>query len=162
MKAAILTGIGKFEIGNVPDPAIASDTDVLIRIKAAGICGSDVHYFTQGRIGNQIVRFPGIIGHETAGMAEDVGKGVRKVRRGQRIAIDPGIYCGKCDQCMAGRENTCRSLKFLGVPKELEGCFCQYLVLPEGCCYPIPDRMSFEAAVLAEPLSIALYSVERS
>jgi L-iditol 2-dehydrogenase len=162
MKAALLTAIGKFEMADVPAPKIASEKDVLIRIKAAGICGSDVHYFTQGRIGSQVVQFPALIGHETAGVVEEVGKGVRKVKPGQRIAVEPTVFCGRCDQCKSGRENTCRALKFLGVPKELDGCFCQYVVLPEECCLPIPDSMTFETAVIAEPLSIALYSVKRS
>lgn len=162
MRAALLTGIKHFEIKQVPTPEIVDDTDVLIKIKTVGVCGSDVHYYIAGRIGSQIVQFPFIIGHETAGIVERTGKKVRKVRPGQRIAIDPAVSCGRCDQCRVGRENTCRELLFLGCPKQLEGCLCEYIVLPEKCCFPIKESMTFEQATLSEPLAIGVYSIERS
>jgi L-iditol 2-dehydrogenase len=162
MKAALLTGIRQFEIRQVPEPEITRDTDVLIRIKTVGVCGSDIHYFTTGRIGSQIVQFPFIVGHEAAGIVERTGKKVKKVKPGQRVAIDPAVYCGHCDQCRAGRENTCRELLFLGCPKQLEGALCEYIVLPENCCFPIKERTTFEQATLSEPLAIAVYAVERS
>jgi L-iditol 2-dehydrogenase len=161
MKAAILTGIRQFEIRRVPEPEMVRDTDVRIRIKMVGVCGSDVHYYREGRIGPQVVEFPFILGHEAAGIVEATGDKVAAVRPGQRIAIDPTASCGQCDQCRAGRENTCRHLLFLGCPKQLEGALCETIVLPERCCYPIGDGMTFEQAVLSEPLAIALYSVER-
>ena len=108
MKAALLTGIREFKIAEVSQPKIINDTDVLIRIKTVGVCGSDIHYYTTGRIGSQIVQFPFVIGHEAAGVVESVGKNVTKVKPGQRIAIDPAVSCGPCDQSKAGRENTCR------------------------------------------------------
>ncbi len=162
MKAALLSGIGKFEIRDVPAPRITRDTDVLVRIKTVGVCGSDIHYYTTGRIGNQIVQFPFIIGHEAAGVVEETGKKVKRVKPGQRIAIDPARSCGKCDQCKAGRENTCRNLLFLGAPGQLEGSMCEFVVINEHCCYPIPRNMTFEQATLSEPLAIGVYSVERS
>jgi len=162
MKAATLTGIRRFEVRQVPEPDITHDTDVLIRIKMVGICGSDIHYFTTGRIGSQIVQFPFIIGHEAAGVVKRTGQKVRKVKPGQRVAIDPAVYCGRCDQCRAGRENTCRELLFLGCPKQLDGALCEYVVLPENCCFPIKERTTFEQATLSEPLAIAVYAVERS
>lgn len=162
MRAALLTGIRQFEIRQVPNPTIVNDTDVLIRIKTVGVCGSDIHYYTTGRIGSQIVKFPSIIGHEAAGVVEHTGGKVTKVKPGQRIAIDPAVSCGQCDQCKAGRENTCRRLLFLGCPGQLEGSLCEYVVLHENCCYPIRERVTFEQATLSEPLAIAVYAVERS
>ena len=162
MKAALLTGIRQFEIRQVPEPKIVKATDVLIRIKMVGVCGSDIHYYTTGRIGSQIIEFPFIVGHEAAGIVRQVGKKVTRVKPGQRIAIDPAVYCGHCDQCRAGRENTCRELRFLGCPGQFEGALCEYVVLPENCCYPIKDRTTFEQAALSEPLAIAVYAVERS
>lgn len=162
MKAAVLTGIRQFEIQQVPDAEITRDTDVLIRVKMVGVCGSDIHYYTNGRIGSQIVQFPFIIGHEAAGIVERIGKKVTRVKPGQRIAIDPAASCGRCDQCRAGRENTCRKLLFMGSPKQLDGALCEYIVLHENNCYLIGDGMTFEQAVLSEPLAIAIYSVERS
>jgi len=162
VKAALLTGIRKFETRQVPDPQITRPTDVLIRIKMVGVCGSDIHYYTTGRIGSQVIRFPFTVGHEAAGIVEQIGSKVTRVKPGQRIAIDPAVYCGQCDQCRAGREHTCRKLLFLGCPGQLEGALCEYLVLPETCCFPIKDRTTFEQAVLSEPLAIAVYAVQQA
>jgi L-iditol 2-dehydrogenase len=162
MKAALLTGIRRFELKDVPEPKLSRDTDVLVRISMVGVCGSDLHYYSTGRIGSQIVQFPFVIGHEAAGVVEETGTNVARVKLGQRIAIDPAVSCGQCDQCRAGREHTCRKLVFLGCPGQLGGALCEYLVLPETNCYPIGERTSFEQAVLSEPLAIAVYSVERS
>lgn len=162
MKAALLTAPGRFETRQVADPKIVNDTDVLIRIKTVGVCGSDMHYYTTGRIGSQIVKYPFIVGHETAGVVEKTGNGVTRVKPGQRIAIDPAVSCGKCDQCKSGRENTCRKLRFLGAPQQLDGAQCEYVVLPQENCFPIIDSMTFEQATLCEPLAIAVYAVGRS
>lgn len=162
MKAALLNGIKQFEIRQVPDPKIINGSDVLIRIKTVGVCGSDIHYYTAGRIGSQIVQYPFIIGHEAAGIVEQVGKKVKRVKPGRRITIEPAVSCGSCDQCKAGREHTCRKLLFLGCPKQLDGCLCEYIVMPEKCCFPIKKSMSFEQGALSEPLAIGVYSVERS
>ncbi len=162
MKAAFLTGIQKFEIREMKEPEIERDTDVLVRIAMVGICGSDNHYFRHGKIGPKKPRFPFIIGHEAAGVVEKTGRKATRVKPGQKIAIDPALSCGTCDQCRAGRENTCRSLHFLGSPGELEGCLREFIVVPENNCYPVPESMTFECAVLSEPLAIALYTVKRS
>jgi L-iditol 2-dehydrogenase len=162
MKAAALTAIKRIEIRSVPAPSIVRGNDVLIEMKAVGICGSDIHYFTCGRIGDQVIRFPHVVGHEGAGTVEKVGNMVARVRPGDRIAVDPAVSCGRCDQCLAGRQNTCRNLMFLGCPGQREGCLCDYIVLPEACCFPIRDTMSFEMALLAEPLAIALYAAEQA
>ncbi len=162
MKAALLTGIRKFENRQLPDPSIVGDTDVLVRMKAVGVCGSDIHYYREGRIGSQVVQFPFVIGHEAAGTIERIGARVTNVHAGQRVAIDPSVSCGTCDQCRAGREHTCRTLLFLGCPGQLEGSLCEQIVLPARCCYPLPDTMTFEQAAFSEPLSIAVYAVERS
>jgi L-iditol 2-dehydrogenase len=162
MKAALLTGIKKFEIRNVSDPKIIHDTDVLIKIKTVGVCGSDIHYYTTGRIGSQIVEFPFIVGHEAAGIVEQIGSKVTRVIPGDRIAIDPAVSCGHCDQCLSGREHTCRTLLFMGCPKQLDGCLSEYVVLPEKSCFPINEEMTFEQATLSEPLAIGVYAVEQS
>jgi L-iditol 2-dehydrogenase len=162
MKAAVLTGIKQFEIREVPAPEIVNDTDVLIKIKTVGVCGSDIHYYTTGRIGSQIVQYPFTIGHEGAGIVEIIGSKVTRVKPNQRIAIDPAVSCGHCDQCKSGREHTCRNLLFLGCPKQLDGCLSEYIVLNEKCCFPINESMTFEQATLSEPLAIGVYAVERS
>jgi len=162
MKASYLAGLGRFAIRQLPDPTIVNDTDVLVKVKAVGVCGSDIHYFTAGRIGSQVVAFPFILGHESAGTVQKIGTRVTRVAVGQNVAIDPAISCGRCDQCKAGRVNTCRTLRFMGAPGQMEGCLREFVVIPEQCCYPVPDTMTCESAALAEPLAIAVYAVDRS
>lgn len=162
MKAVFLTDIKKFETQEISMPVLINDDDVLIKIKMVGVCGSDIHYYKTGRIGSQIVEFPFITGHEAAGIVEKVGSKVKKLKHGQRIAIDPAVYCGNCDQCLSGRENTCRKLVFMGAPKQKEGAMCNYVILKEHNCFPINDNMTFEQAVITEPLAIGIYAVDKS
>lgn len=162
MKSMLLTGIREMEMREVPDPMMINDDDVLIRVKSIGVCGSDVHYYTTGRIGSQVVSYPFAVGHETAGVVEKVGKGVTSVKPGDRIALDGAITCGECDQCLAGREHTCRNLKFLGCPGQVDGSLSEYMVMPERCCFPIPQNMTLDQAALSEPLSVGVYAVRLS
>jgi len=160
MKAAVLTGLHGVEIREVPDPLLEDDTDVLIRVGAVGLCGSDIHYYTEGRIGGQVVEYPFIAGHECAGTVKQVGPAVRRLKSGDRVAIDPAIVCGVCDQCLAGRPNTCRRLLYLGTPGQTSGALCESIVMPERNCHPLPEGLSLEEGVLVEPLSIALYGMK--
>jgi L-iditol 2-dehydrogenase len=162
MKAMMLTGIRQMEMRDIPAPEIKNPTDVLIRMKIVGVCGSDVHYYTQGKIGSQVVEYPFTVGHEGAGIVEAVGAAVTKVKPGDRIAVEPAMSCWKCDQCLAGRPHTCRKLRFLGCPQQADGCLSEYLVMPEECCFKIKDSMSFEEAAISEPLAIGVYAVSRS
>jgi L-iditol 2-dehydrogenase len=162
MKAMRLTGIREMNMREVPDPVITGDTDVLIRLKTVGVCGSDIHYYTTGRIGSQVVSYPFTLGHESAGVVERVGKEVRRVAPGDRIAIEPAMPCWECDQCRAGRPHTCRKLRFLGCPGQAEGSLSEFIVMPETSCYPIPDYLTFDQATISEPLSIGVYAVSQS
>lgn len=148
------------EMLDVPDPEIKNDTDVLIRMQAVGVCGSDVHYYVSGKIGSQVVQYPFAVGHEGAGIVEKVGSAVTSLQPGDRIAIEPAMPCGVCDQCLVGRPHTCRKLLFLGCPGQAEGCLSEYIVMPQGSCLPIPDSMTFEQATISEPLAIGLYAVK--
>jgi len=160
MKAAVLAGLRRIEIQEWPKPQVQSDTDVLLRIRRVGVCGSDVHYYETGRIGPDTIRYPFILGHECAAVVEAVGDAVDRVKIGDRVAVDPAVCCHRCDQCSSGRENTCRSLRFLGCPGQLAGCLCEYIVMPQDCCYPLGEGMTLEEGVLCEPLAIALYTVQ--
>jgi L-iditol 2-dehydrogenase len=162
MKAMKLVGARQMEMRDVPAPTLLRDTDVLIRMARVGICGSDVHYFAEGGIGSQRVQYPWAVGHEGAGVVEQVGSVVTHVKPGDRIAFDPAQPCGECDQCREGRPHTCRALDFLGCPGQVEGCLAEYLVLPEKSCYRIPDSMTFEEAAIVEPLSIGVYALALS
>ena len=143
MKSFVLTGIRQMELIETPEPEIENDTDVLIRMKTVGVCGSDVHYYTTGRIGSQVVQYPFTVGHEGAGIVEKVGSAVTRVKPGDRIALEPAMPCFECDQCKSGRFNTCRNLKFLGCPGQSPGCLSEYFIVPETSCFPIPETMSF-------------------
>lgn len=162
MKAMKLTDIRHMTMQDVPKPEIQNSDDVLIKIARVGICGSDVHYFSEGGIGTQRVKYPWGVGHEGAGIVEAVGSGVSRVRTGDRIAFDPAMPCGKCDQCVADRPHTCRNLKFLACPDQAEGCLCDYIVMPQASCYVIPETMTFEEAAIVEPLSIGVYAITLS
>lgn len=160
MKTMVLTGIKAMAQRIVPDPKLAHDTDVLLRLATVGVCGSDVHYYVTGRIGSQVVQYPFTVGHECAAVVERVGKAVRRVRPGDRVAVEPAMSCGACDQCRGGRPHTCRQLKFLGCPGQAEGCLSEFIVMPEACCFPVADSLTLEQACLAEPLSIGLYAAK--
>lgn len=162
MKAMVLTGLNQMEMREVPDPVLVSEHDVMIRMGAVGVCGSDIHYYAEGKIGKKVVHYPFCVGHEGAGTVYQTGNKVKRVKPGDRVAIDPAISCGNCDQCLVGRPHTCLNLAFLGCPGQAEGCLSELIVIPESCLYPIPDSMSFEMAALSEPLSIGLYAAEMS
>lgn len=162
MKAMVLTGIRQMEMRDWPDPMIKNGHDVKIKLESVGVCGSDIHYYRTGKIGSQVVEFPFPVGHESAGTVVEVGDQVKKVKPGDRIAIEPAISCGQCDQCLAGRPNTCRNTRFLGCPGQVDGCLTEYVVMPEENCFPIPDSMSFDEAAISEPLAIGLYAVKQS
>lgn len=162
MIAQMLTGIGRIEGVEVADPVIESSTDVLLRIDAVGVCGSDVHYFETGRIGSQIVQFPFTVGHECAATVVEVGAGVTTVEAGQKVVVEPAVSCFACDQCLAGRPHTCRKLKFLGCPGQISGCLSEYIVMPAECCLPTRDGLTQIQGVLCEPFAIGLYAVGQS
>jgi L-iditol 2-dehydrogenase len=162
MKSMMLTGIRQMELIEVKDPVIIIPGDVKIKMTAVGVCGSDVHYFTQGRIGSQVVEYPFAVGHEGAGVVAEVGSGVKRVKPGDKIAIEPAMPCWKCDQCLAGRHNTCRKLRFLGCPGQADGCLSEYIVMPEESCLKLDNGLTTDHGVISEPLSIGVYSVNQS
>ena len=159
MKSMKLTGLRQMVLQDAPAPTLARDTDVLVKMARVGICGSDVHYFDEGGIGSQRVEYPWTVGHEGGGVVEAAGPAVTRVKPGDRVALDPALPCGQCDQCVAGRPHTCRAQRFLGCPGQIEGCLAEYLVMPEANCYPIPDGMTFDEAAIVEPLSIGVYAL---
>ena len=158
MKAAYLTAPGRMATGHAPDPKLEQPTDVLLELQAVGICGSDLHYFRTGRIGNQVLDAPWIMGHECTAVVAEVGAAVRGLAPGDRVAVDPLIACGRCDQCRSGRKHTCREQRFLGCPGQQQGCLCERLVMPSECCFRVPEQLSVGAAVMVEPFAIALHA----
>jgi L-iditol 2-dehydrogenase len=162
MKSMMLTGIRQMEMIEVPEPVIVNPGDVKIKMSVVGVCGSDVHYYTKGKIGSQVVQYPFPVGHEGAGVVAEVGSGVTKVKPGDIVAVEPSMPCGTCDQCLSGRPNTCRKLIFLGCPGQAEGCMSEYIVMPEGSCLPLHKGLNADHGVISEPLAIGVYSVKTS
>jgi L-iditol 2-dehydrogenase len=162
MKAMMLTGIRAMEMKEIPEPELINSNDVKIRMSVLGICGSDIHYYTQGKIGSQKVRYPFTVGHEGAGVVVEVGSAVKKVRPGDKIAIEPAMPCWECDQCLSGRHHTCRNLKFLGCPGQAEGCLSEYIVMPETSCFPLTGKLTPDNGSISEPMAIGVYAVRKS
>jgi L-iditol 2-dehydrogenase len=159
MLAVQLTGIEEMALAELEKPSWIGPEEVLIKIKSIGVCGSDVHYYTEGRIGSQVVEYPFLVGHECSGIVEKCGENVRNVATGDLVVVDPSVHCGTCDQCRAGRPHTCRNNRFLGCPGQLEGCLTEYIVMPAFSCYTVTGKLDADEAALIEPLSIGVYSV---
>jgi L-idonate 5-dehydrogenase len=140
-------------------------TGVLIRIRAGGICGSDLHYYFEGKNGDFVIREPLIPGHELAGEVEEIGPEVSRIRPGMRVAVHPGRNCGHCSACGAGRGNLCRNVFFMGSASRfphMQGGFADYVVTDESQCYPVREELPFGIAAFAEPLAVALHAAERA
>lgn len=162
MRAAVLEGLRRVAMRDVSEPTIEKPHDVLLRVDSVGMCGSDVHYYTTGRIGSQVVRYPFVVGHEFGGTVLAVGAAVSRVKPGDLVAVDPAMPCFACDQCRAGRFHTCRHMPFLGCPGQASGCLCDRIVMPETSCFPVPAAFTSDDAALIEPLSIGCYAVRLS
>ena len=162
MKKVVLTKLRNMELVKADIPILVNREDVKIKILSIGVCGSDIHYYTEGRIGTQVVDFPFVLGHECSGMIVETGEGVTNVKVGDLVVVDPSVHCGKCDQCLSGRPHTCRNIKFLGCPGQLEGCLSEYIIMPSFTCYPVTGRMNPVQAALIEPFTIGVYSVRQA
>jgi len=138
---------------------------VRVRFGAGGICGSDLHYFFEGRVGDFPVREPFVLGHEMAGEVVELGDGVEAVALGQRVAINPSLACEACRFCRMGRQNHCENMRFLGsaaLMPHVQGAFQEFLTVREGQCFVVPDEMSYNLAAFAEPLAVALHACSRA
>jgi L-iditol 2-dehydrogenase len=160
MKAAVLHGVGdvRVEARPVPQP---SPGEVLVRVRSVGTCGSDVHYYEHGRIGDFVVERPLVLGHEPSGVVVARGDDADRHEIGQRVALEPGVPCSACAQCSLGRYNLCPRMRFFGTPP-VDGAFCEYVVLREDFAYPVPDSLSDDAAGLLEPLSVGVWASRKS
>ena len=138
--------------------------EVLVQLGAGGICGSDLHYYFEGRNGSFVVREPLIPGHEASGVIAAVGAGVTRVKVGDKAAISPSHACGKCEYCREGREHLCTSMRFLGSASlfpHVQGMFQEYFVMGERQCYPATGDVSLGELAFAEPLAVALHALNR-
>ena len=157
MKALVHTAPLTFEFKDVPKPQ-PDDDEALVRVKAVGICGSDVHGYT-GTTGRRIP--PLIMGHEAAGIVEAVGRNVKNVASGDRITFDSTIYCNQCPACRQGRVNLCQNRKVLGVATPTfhrDGAMAEYVLVPWWIIHRLPDAVSFEEAALVEPAGVGMHA----
>ncbi|MFL4475756.1 NAD(P)-dependent alcohol dehydrogenase [Paeniglutamicibacter sp. MACA_103] len=154
MSASILIAPKRVQVQTVPVPIPESD-QVLVRIEAVGVCGSDTHFYLDGHIGDMVVTEPLILGHEAAGTIVAVGSDVDSARIGQRVSIEPQKPCTTCEYCLSGRYNLCVCMEFYAAPP-VNGAFAEYAVIQAKFAYEVPDSVSIEAAALLEPLSVAI------
>ncbi len=158
MRIAELIGLKKFRVADGPEPEPRKG-EVLIQVGAVGVCGSDMHYYAEGGIGDSRVKYPVVLGHEPAGTVIRTGPDVTGISPGDRFALEPAIPCQACEMCRRGLQNLCDNMRFMssgGVP----GFFRQRVVLPAHNLIPIPQHISLEVATLIEPLAVVLHSMK--
>lgn len=157
-KGAFMHGLNNMIIKDIPIPEI-TDTQVLVKIEYVGICGSDIHYFHNGRCGDFMVN-PNedfMLGHECAGIITQVGKNVTSLKVGDKVALEPGIPCGQCEFCKSGRYNLCPDVHFLATPP-VQGCYENYIAFPSNMCFKLPNHLSTRDGALVEPLAVGIHA----
>lgn len=160
MRASVLEAAGKIALVERPRPEPGPD-EVLIKVSAVGVCGSDVHYYEHGRIGDYVVERPLVLGHEASGVVVGRGSQARLHEIGQRVSLEPGVPDFACEQCRAGRYNLCPNIRFFATPP-VDGAFCEYVVLHEEFAHAVPDSLSDDAAALLEPLSVGIWACRKA
>jgi L-iditol 2-dehydrogenase len=158
MRAARLHGIHDLRLGDLPLPT-PGPGEVLLKVASVGVCGSDVHYYLEGRIGSQVVTDPIIMGHEFSAWLAELGAGIEGLDVGQLVAVEPGISCGGCEPCQHGHPNLCPNVRFCGTPP-VDGVFAEYTVMPAENCFPLPPGFGPVEGAMLEPLGIAIHSVD--
>lgn len=156
MKVAVMEGIGKmgFEEREIPTP---KDDEVLVKLEYVGICGSDLHYYETGAIGDYVVEPPFVLGHEPGGVVVEVGKNVSHLKAGDRVALEPGKTCGHCEFCKEGKYNLCPDVVFFATPP-VDGVFQEYVAHEADLCFKLPENVSTLEGALIEPLAVGFHA----
>lgn len=156
MKVAVMNGIGKmgFEERAIPT---AKDDEVLVQLDYVGVCGSDLHYYETGAIGDYVVEPPFVLGHEPGGVVVAVGKNVKHLKIGDRVALEPGKTCGQCEFCKTGRYNLCPDVVFFATPP-VDGVFQEYVAHEANLCFKLPENVSTLEGALIEPLAVGFHA----
>lgn len=159
MKVAVMNGIGKmgYVEREVPQPA---DNEVLVKLEYVGICGSDMHYYETGRIGDYVVKPPFVLGHEPGGVVVEVGKDVKHLKIGDRVALEPGKTCGHCEYCKEGKYNLCPDVVFFATPP-VDGVFQEYVAHEAALCFKLPDNVDTMEGALIEPLAVGFHAANQ-
>lgn len=156
MKTAVMLGVGKmgFEEREIPVP---KDNEVLVKLEYVGICGSDLHYYETGAIGDYVVEPPFVLGHEPGGTVVEVGRNVKHLKAGDRVALEPGKTCGHCEFCKTGNYNLCPDVVFFATPP-VDGVFQEYVAHEADLCFKLPDNVSTMEGALIEPLAVGFHA----
>ena len=159
MKVAIMTDLKKIEFTERDIPKPKSD-EVLVKLEYVGVCGSDLHYYEHGAIGNYIVKYPFVLGHECSGTVVEIGDDVKHLKVGDKVALEPGKTCGKCEFCKTGRYNLCPDVIFFATPP-VDGVFQEYVSHPEILSFKLPDSISTMEGALIEPLAVGMHAARQ-
>ena len=156
MKVAVMNGIGKmgFEERDIPQPRA---DEVLVKLEYVGICGSDLHYYETGAIGDYVVEPPFVLGHEPGGVVVEVGANVQHLKVGDRVALEPGKTCGHCEFCKQGKYNLCPDVVFFATPP-VDGVFQEYVAHEADLCFKLPENVSTLEGALIEPLAVGFHA----
>jgi L-iditol 2-dehydrogenase len=158
--SAVLYAPEDLRIEDRPEPQPGAN-EVLVEVAAVGICGSDVHYYDHGRIGDYVVIEPMVVGHESAGVIVDVGSDVDRGRIGQLVAMEPGVPCRSCRQCLAGRYNLCPDVRFFATPP-IDGSISRHVAIEATFAHPAPEGLTAEQAAMAEPVSVGVWAARKT
>ncbi|MBD5155256.1 MAG: NAD(P)-dependent alcohol dehydrogenase [Oscillibacter sp.] len=159
MKVAVMEGIGKMGYTQRPIPN-PKDDEVLVKLEYVGICGSDMHYYETGAIGDYVVEPPFVLGHEPGGTVVEVGKNVKHLKVGDRVALEPGKTCGHCEFCREGKYNLCPDVVFFATPP-VDGVFQEYVAHEADLCFKLPDNVSTLEGALIEPLAVGFHAANQ-
>ena len=159
-RAAVLYAPRDVRVEDRPMPE-PGPREVLVEIATVGVCGSDIHYYEHGRIGPYVVREPMVLGHESSGRVVGLGEGASKHEVGDRVALEPGVPCGRCRECRAGRYNLCRDVRFFATPP-IDGAFANFVAIHEDFAFALPDSVSDEEGALMEPLSVGVWACQKA
>ena len=159
MKVAVMNGIGEMGYEERKIPA-AGPGEVLVKLQYVGICGSDMHYYETGRIGDYVVEPPFVLGHEPGGIVAEVGEGVNHLKVGDKVALEPGKTCGKCRFCKEGQYNLCPDVVFFATPP-VDGVFQEYVAHPADLCFLLPEKVSTLEGALIEPLAVGFHAAKQ-
>ena len=156
MKVAVMNGVGQMGYTERPIPT-PKDDEVLVKLEYVGICGSDLHYYETGAIGSYVVEPPFVLGHGPGGVVVEVGKNVKHLKVGDKVALEPGKTCGQCEFCKTGRYNLCPDVIFFATPP-VDGVFQEYVAHEAGLCFKLPKNVSTMEGALIEPLAVGFHA----
>lgn len=161
MKVAVMTSAMNMEWIERDIPQV-KEGELLVKLEYVGVCGSDLHFYSEGRLANWVPEGPLVLGHEPGGVVAEVGPGVEGFEVGDKVALEPGVPCGQCEECRKGLYNLCQHVKFMAIPNEKDGVFSEYCTHAASMCFKLPENVSTLEGALIEPLAVGMHACELS